>query len=80
MAKDTYESAMNKLSKSSKRGDTIIGRMENIKKLGANTSKKMDQRLLNKVNNNEELCWSNTLLFYNLCMIFVNKIIDIIKC
>ncbi|OQA93146.1 MAG: DNA recombination protein RmuC [Bacteroidetes bacterium ADurb.Bin234] len=55
MAKDTYESAMNKLSKSSKRGDTIIGRMENIKKLGANASKKMDQRLLNKVNNNEEL-------------------------
>jgi len=54
-SKDSYDAAMNKLTTSSKKGDTIIGRMENIKKLGANASKSIDQRLLNKVNNNDEL-------------------------
>jgi len=37
----SYHNAMNKLSESSKYGDTILGRMENLKKLGANTQKKI---------------------------------------
>ncbi len=53
--KDSYDTAMNKLSTSSKKGDTIIGRMEKIKQLGANASKSIDQRLLHKVNSQEEL-------------------------
>jgi len=46
---------MNKLTTSTKKGDTIIGRMENIKKLGANTSKSLDQRLIDKTVKNDEL-------------------------
>lgn len=53
--KDSYDTAMNKLSTSSKKGDTIIGRMEKIKQLGANASKSIDHRLLHKVNSQEEL-------------------------
>ena len=53
--KESYDAAMNKLTTSSKKGDTIIGRMENIKKLGADASKSIDQRLLNKVNGNDEM-------------------------
>ncbi|MDY0015526.1 MAG: DNA recombination protein RmuC [Bacteroidales bacterium] len=53
--KDSYDTAMNKLSTSSKKGDTIIGRMEKIKQLGANASKSIDQRLLHKVSSQEEL-------------------------
>lgn len=37
----SFHNAMNKLSESSKYGDTILGRMENLKKLGANTQKKI---------------------------------------
>jgi DNA recombination protein RmuC len=55
MAQESYVSAMNKMSTSTKKGDTIIGRMERIKELGANASKKIDSRLLQKVNTNEEL-------------------------
>ncbi|MFC1501106.1 DNA recombination protein RmuC [Elusimicrobiota bacterium] len=38
-ANDSYLSAMNKLKDSKKKGDTLIGRAEKIKELGANTSK-----------------------------------------
>lgn len=53
--KADYDAAMNKLTTSTKKGDTIIGRMENIKKLGANTSKSLDQRLIDKTVKNDEL-------------------------
>ncbi len=42
----SYHNAMNKLSESSKYGDTILGRMENIKKLGANTQKKISDVII----------------------------------
>jgi DNA recombination protein RmuC len=45
-ATEQYNQAMNKLSKSSKYGDTLIGRVENIKKLGANTTKSLPNELL----------------------------------
>ncbi|MCL2512092.1 MAG: DNA recombination protein RmuC, partial [Bacteroidales bacterium] len=37
---DTYKAAMGKLSESTRKGDTIIGRMERIRQLGANASKR----------------------------------------
>lgn len=52
---DSYTSAMGKLTESSRKGDTIIGRMERIKVLGANASKNIDQRLIDKANANDEL-------------------------
>jgi DNA recombination protein RmuC len=48
-AQDTYKSAMNKLTDSTRKGDTIVGRIERIKQLGANTTKSIDQRLLDRV-------------------------------
>lgn len=54
-SKESYDAAMNKLSTSSKKGDTIIGRMEKVKQLGANATKSIDPRLLNKANIQEEL-------------------------
>ena len=50
-SKETYDLAMNKLTESTKKGDTIIGRMENIKKLGANTTKNIDKSLVNRALN-----------------------------
>ncbi|HNL30675.1 MAG TPA: DNA recombination protein RmuC, partial [Saprospiraceae bacterium] len=41
-----YQDAMNKLTESSKKGDTIIGRVERIKKLGAKASKSIPGQLL----------------------------------
>jgi len=51
---DTYKAAMGKLSESTRKGDTIIGRMERIRQLGANASKRQDQRLLDKAQANDE--------------------------
>ncbi|MCL2743259.1 MAG: DNA recombination protein RmuC [Planctomycetaceae bacterium] len=45
-AQKSYEDAFNKLSRSSQRGTTIIGRIENLKRLGANATKQIDQKLL----------------------------------
>lgn len=42
----SFHNAMNKLSESSKYGDTILGRMENIKKLGANTQKSISDVII----------------------------------
>ena len=42
-AGDSYRGAMNKLKDSKKRGDTLIGRAEKIKELGANTTKSLPQ-------------------------------------
>ncbi len=43
--KSDYSEAMNKLSDSSQRGGTIIGKIERIKKLGANTTKSLPEGL-----------------------------------
>ena len=51
---DTYDDAMNKLKHGKKRGDTIIGRLENIKKLEATTNKTMPQILLAEIEILEE--------------------------
>ncbi|MFT4663457.1 MAG: DNA recombination protein RmuC [Polaribacter sp.] len=47
-AKNAYDDAMNKLTLSSKKGDTLIGRVEKIKELGAKATKKLPQDLLDK--------------------------------
>ena len=52
---ETYKAAMGKLTTSTRFGDTIIGRMENIKRLGANATKNIDKRLLDRVNIQDEL-------------------------
>lgn len=46
MAKNAHDDAMNKLIDSKKFGDTLIGRAEKIKKLGAKTSKSLPKELL----------------------------------
>lgn len=45
-AQGAYEGAMNKLSESKKFGDTLIGRAEKIKQLGARASKNLPKELL----------------------------------
>ena len=54
ITQDTYKAAMGKLSESTKKGDTIVGRMERIRQLGANASKQQDRRLLDKARANDE--------------------------
>lgn len=46
-AQNAWAGAMNKLSDSKKYGDTLIGRAEKIKKLGAKASKELPKELLN---------------------------------
>lgn len=46
---DTYDEAMNKLKEGKKSGDTIIGRLENIKKLEAVTHKSMPRAILSEI-------------------------------
>jgi DNA recombination protein RmuC len=46
---DTCDDAMNKLKDGKKRGDTIIGRLENIKRLEATTNKTIPQALLTEI-------------------------------
>jgi DNA recombination protein RmuC len=48
-AKKSYGLAMNKLVESSKRGGTVIGRIERLKELGAETSKKLPQSIIDRV-------------------------------
>lgn len=48
-AKEQYSNAMNKLHESKKRGDTIIGRIEKIKDLGAATNKSLPQNILDRL-------------------------------
>ena len=48
-----YKSAMNKLVESPKKGDTIVGRIERLKQLGANASKSIPQRLLDRIKDEE---------------------------
>jgi len=48
-AKEQYSNAMNKLYESKKKGDTIIGRIEKIKELGADTNKSLPQNILDRM-------------------------------
>ena len=48
-AKNEYSNAMNKLYESRKKGDTIIGRIEKIKELGADTNKSLPQNILDRL-------------------------------
>ena len=48
-AKNAYDHAMNKLVDSKKYGDTLIGRAEKIKELGAKTNKSLPKELLDLV-------------------------------
>lgn len=52
-AKSSYDDAMNKLVKSPKRGDTIVGRIENIKRLGADAAKSIPQNILDRIEDDE---------------------------
>lgn len=45
IARTSYDSAMNKLISGGKKGDTILGRIENLKKLGARTTKNISGKL-----------------------------------
>jgi DNA recombination protein RmuC len=54
ITQDTYKSAMGKLTESTRKGDTIVGRIERIRLLGANASKQQDKRLLDKAQANDE--------------------------
>jgi len=47
-ANSSYSSAMNKLTDSKKFGDTLIGRAEKIKELGAKTNKQLPSSLIEK--------------------------------
>jgi len=44
-----YKGAMNKLFDSPKKGDTIIGRIQRLKELGAGASKQLPQNLLDRI-------------------------------
>jgi DNA recombination protein RmuC len=48
-SKTAYEGAMNKLVESPKKGDTIIGRVQRLKDLGANATKQLPQNLLDRI-------------------------------
>lgn len=48
-AQAAYHGAMNKLTESKKFGDTLVGRAERIKELGANASKSLPKELLDKI-------------------------------
>ncbi|HLF44921.1 MAG TPA: DNA recombination protein RmuC [Chitinophagaceae bacterium] len=51
--KSDYAEAMGKLFESRQKGGTIIGRIERIKKLGADTTKSLPQNILDRVNEND---------------------------
>jgi len=48
-AQVAYDGAMNKLTESKKFGDTLVGRAERIKELGANASKSLPKELLDRI-------------------------------
>ena len=53
-AKNAYNDAMNKMVDSKKYGDTLIGRAEKIRELGARTSKSLPKNLLDRAADQEE--------------------------
>lgn len=48
-----YSAAMNKLFESPRKGDTVVGRIERIKNLGADASKQLPQNLLDRIKEGE---------------------------
>lgn len=60
-AKSAYDGAMNKLVTSSKKADTLIGRAERIRTLGAQTTKVLPQDILDQVEINEQEIVGNRL-------------------
>lgn len=52
--KTDYNNAMNKLFESKQKGGTIIGRIERIKKLGANSTKSLPQNIIDRIETKEE--------------------------
>lgn len=54
LAQNAYHDAMNKLVDSSKHGNTLLGRAEKIRALGAKTSKRLPQELLDGLNEGED--------------------------
>ena len=53
-AQSAYHDAMNKLTESKRHGDTLIGRAEKIKKLGAKTSKSLPKEMVELAAENGE--------------------------
>jgi DNA recombination protein RmuC len=53
-ARSAYDDAMNKLTNASRPGDTLIGKAEKIRELGARTNKSLPQDLLDLTNGAEE--------------------------
>ncbi|MFK8103356.1 MAG: DNA recombination protein RmuC [Saprospiraceae bacterium] len=53
-AQTVYDDAMNKLTDGKRYGDTLIGRAEKIKQLGAKTSKNLPEQLINLAGEQEE--------------------------
>ena len=53
-AQSSYHDAMNKLTESKRRGDTLIGRAEKIKSLGAKTSKSLPKEMVEMIAENGE--------------------------
>jgi len=53
-AQSAYSDAMNKLLRSSKAGDTLIGRAEKLRELGAKATKKLPPEVLNAAQDAEE--------------------------
>ena len=47
-ARESWSDAMNKLTRSTKKGDTLVGRAERIRELGAKASKQLPQALLDE--------------------------------
>jgi DNA recombination protein RmuC len=57
-SKESYDSVMNKLTTASRKGDTIVGKLENIKQLGANASKTLNPHLVSRSRLQEEISQS----------------------
>lgn len=53
-AKDHYNEAMNKLTDAKRAGDTLIGKAEKIKALGARTSKQLPKELLDALEEDDD--------------------------
>ena len=52
-AQSAYQDAMKKLTTAKRPGDTLIGKAEQIRKLGARTSKKLPKKFLNQIDEEE---------------------------
>jgi DNA recombination protein RmuC len=53
-AQSSYHGAMNKLTEGKRRGDTLVGRAEKIKSLGAKTSKSLPKEMVELASENGE--------------------------